>query len=225
MKKIVLTLCTMFLISSIGFGQKKEMPQVNLDNLLNETQFTNDNTTDLEMIWWMPSEYWEAVFSREKYMSPEEAKMIIDTLKEYVLVIVVKGKVGMFGGITYESREDILKSFNVYYNGSALKYMKDDSLDPDLKNFITIIGPMMKNMIGQMGENMQIFTYKNDKKTPINVYGKGNLSFELSEYKANADLPLASLIMEKQCPEDKKLFNGKWSYCPIHGKELTKQGN
>jgi len=224
MKKLLLLFITLFSLASIG-AQVKNMKDVNLDDLIEETQFSNENTDDLEMIWWMPTEYWEAVFAKEQGMDPSEVEMITKMLKDYVLIIVVKGKIGLFGGITYETKEDIKKLLKVYYNGSALQYASEDSLSPDLKNFISMISPMMKNLLGQMGENMQFFAFKNDEKKPVDVRKDGTLSFELGEYSVESDLPLGSLIKEKQCPEGKKLFSGKWFYCPIHGKKLIAQEN
>jgi hypothetical protein len=206
-------------------GQEKEMKDVNLDDLIEETQFSNESTDDLEMVWWMPVEYWEVVFAKEQAMDDSEMEMITKMLEDYILVIVVKGKFGLFGGITYESRDDILNSLKLYYNGSALKHVAEEKLSPDLKNFMMMIGPMMKNMLGQMGENMQFFAYENKGKDRVNVRKKGTLSFELGDYTAQSDLPLGSLIQEKQCPVSKKLYNGKWFYCPIHGKELVAQEN
>ena len=104
-----------------------------------------------------------------------------------------------------------------------MSLLSEDDLEPDIKNFISVIAPMMKNMLGQMGENMQVFIYKNDKKQPIDVFGNGNFEMELGDFKTKIEFPLASLLLEKKCPEDQKLYNGKWSFCPYHGKELIKQ--
>ncbi|MEQ6125066.1 hypothetical protein AAON49_12740 [Pseudotenacibaculum sp. MALMAid0570] len=224
-KNIILTFLTLTLGFSLCYSQRKELDKVNIEKFIEETQFSNDQTEGIEMIWWMPSEYWEVVFSKDKYTSSEETKIIVEMLKKHVLVIAIKGKVGMFGGVTYESRENILKGLKVFYNGSGLKHIPQDNLDPDLKNFITLIGPMMKNMMGQMGENMQVFVFKNDKKNPINVWEKGKIDFGLNDFKVTMDLPISSLLLEKKCPEGKKLFSGKWSYCPFHGKELESQEN
>lgn len=219
MRKVLLfVLC---FITFVSYSQRKELADVNIDDFISETQISNDQTEHIELVWWMPAEYWEAVFSKDKYSNPEETKAIIDILKKHIVIIVVKGKVGMFGGITYETRESILSDLNVYYNGSSLKYIKQDNLEPDLKNFITMIGPLMKNMIGQMGENMQIFVYENDKKNPVDVWSDGKLLAELKDFKATIELPLSSLLQEKQCPEGKKLFSGKWNFCPFHGKKLV----
>ena len=218
-KKIIIVLILIF--SSVSFSQKKEILNVNIDDLMTETQKVNDATDSIEMIWWMPIEYWSVVLAKDASTNNADAKNIINLLKDYVILIAVKGDVGLFGGITYKERELIKKELKIFYNGSKLKLLSEDDLNPDLKNFITAIGPMMKNMLGQMGENMQVFIYQDDKKQPIDVYGNGNLDLELGDFKPRIEFPLGSLILEKKCPEGGKLFNGKWSYCPLHGKKLT----
>jgi len=218
-------LLTFILLTTFGFAQQKPLEEISLDNLISETQFSNDKSEGLELVWWMPTEFWEVSFSREKYNNPKESKMVIDMLKNYVIVMAIKGEFGMFGGVTYNPREEILKNLKVSYNGAMLKYIKQNDLEPDLKNFITMFRPMLKNMMGEMGENMQVFVFKNDKNKPVNVFSKGNIDFGLFDFNKSLNLPLGSLLKEKQCPEDKILFNGKWSYCPYHGDKLTKKAN
>ena len=75
------------------------------------------------------------------------------------------------------------------------------------------------------GNKKQQFTYENDKKNPVDALGKGNLTFDIGSYEAKAELPLGSFLLEKKCPEDQKLFSGKWSYCPFHGTKLVPQDN
>jgi hypothetical protein len=221
----ILPLVFCLFIFSVGFAQRKPIERVVLDNLISETQFSNDKSEGLELVWYIPTEFWEVSFSREKYNNPEETKMIIDMLKDYTIVIAIKGKFGMLGGITYTPREEILNNLIVSYNGSKLKHLKQDELEPDLQNFITMLRPMLKNMMGKMGENMQVFVYKNDKKRPIDVWNKGSIEFKLFDFSPELNLPLGSLLEEKLCPEDQKMFNGKWSYCPFHGKELISKDN
>ena len=207
-----------FSFSTFLFSQKKKI--IDVDDFIEETQFSNGDDNVVEMIWWIPKEYWELVFSKEQSVSDEETKQIVELLEDYAVVLAVKGKVGLFGGITYKSREEIISTFKIHYNGNLLKHINTEDIDPDLQNFLGFIKPMMKNMLGQMGENMHIYVFKNDKKHELSAFKKGNLSFDLAEFNAQLDLPLSCLLEEKVCPDDKKEFNGKWNFCPFHGNEL-----
>ena len=223
--KYLLFILIAITFNSVATSQIKPIEEVSLDNLITETQLSKDANDEIEIVWWLPTVYWETVFSQDPMTSKEESEEIIGLLKNYILIIVIKGKVGMFGGVTYEDRSKIEEVFSVAYNDSDLDIVAEESLSPDLKNFISLIQPIMKNMIGPMGENMQIFIFENKKRgeTVIDSKQKGTMSFKLGDFESNLDLPLESLLLEKMCPKDKKLMSGKWNYCPIHGSKLISQ--
>lgn len=224
MKKIISLVCAF--VSIITIAQNKPLKDVNLDQLISDTQYTNDSTDDIEIIWWLPTEYWQSVFAQDESSSQAESDMIVEMLENYTLTIVIKGKVGMFGGVTFTPREIIENELSVNYNGVDLKLVAEDKLSPDLVNFLSVIKPMMKNMLGPMGENMQVFLFENKKGSKYiktNPRSEGELTFRLDTYSKNVDLPLGSLIMEKVCPQDNTLHTGKWTYCPYHGAKLEPQ--
>lgn len=207
-------------ITISSFSQIKDFKNVNIDDLIEELQVMR-NSNDIEMVWWMPKEYWEVIFAQDETVNEREAKEIMSLLEDYTYVIIIKGKVGLFGGITYASKEDIINQTKIYYNGDMLKMIPENKTPSDLLNFVGIMKPMMKNMLGQMGENMQFLIFENDKKNPVNPLKKGTFSYQLSDFEGDIDLPVSSFLLEKQCSEDNKLYNGKWNYCPFHGTQLT----
>jgi hypothetical protein len=102
--------------------------------------------------------------------------------------------------------------------------IEEDNITPDMVNFIGMIKPMMENMIGPMGENMQVMLFENPKNKsllPINPYSTDELNFSLGDFKKNVQLPLSCLLEDKQCPDDNEALNGKWNFCPIHGSKLV----
>ncbi|WP_299105898.1 hypothetical protein [uncultured Tenacibaculum sp.] len=213
-----------FFVFSLGvFAQRKDFADVNMDKLLEETQISSNSDANMELVWWIPTEYWQVAFSQDKSISKAEREMIINMIKEYVFVVFIKGEIGVFGGITYEDKELVRKNSNVFYNGNMLKKIKEKNLPTDLQNMLNLMKPVMKNIIGPLGENMQFVVFKNDKKNAIDSYKEGTVSFELFNFKPEVELPLGSLLVEKKCEEGNKLYNGKWAYCPFHGKELVSQ--
>ncbi|MEE4001116.1 hypothetical protein V1T75_12300 [Tenacibaculum sp. FZY0031] len=211
-----------FFLSVTVFSQKKEFVDVNIDKLIGETQMSN-SSGEIEVIWWIPTEFWQVALSRDRAIADNEKELMINTLKEYVFVVFIKGKVGVFGGVTYVNKELIEQNATVFYNGNRLKKLKNEEIPSDLQNMVGFMKPMMKNMLGQMGENMQFIVFKNNENSVIDPYKEGNLTFNLFKFKPEIELPLGSLLMEKKCVEGNKLFNGKWNYCPYHGKGLVKQ--
>ncbi|MFD2726097.1 hypothetical protein [Hyunsoonleella rubra] len=227
MKKIVIVLIT-FLTFQFSFSQKKEFENVSLDKLITETQYSSDSTESIDLIWWIPTEYWNVVFSQDKTVSKSESEAIINLLKNYVTIIAVKGKVGLFGGVTYASKDSIQSSLKVKFKTEELQLENEKNYDPDLLNFLSLIKPMMSNMLGPMGENMQVFLFKNPgfkKILPVDPYSSENLYFSLGDFENVVELPLGSLLKEKVCKECNKMLNGKWSYCPYDGTELSLADN
>lgn len=219
MKKITITII-MLLVTLVTFSQKKkELKNVSIDEIVEETQVSS-NGDDVQLIWWLPKEFWQVSFSQDSNTSQSEIDEITQLMKDYTVVLVVSGKVGMFGGVTYKEYEEIKDNTKIYYNGEMLKQLSSDEVPADLQNFFGMIKPVMKNMLGQMGENMQLLIFQNGKKMDINPYKKGTLSFEFFEYNDEISLPLGSLIQKKRCPKCDKKYNGKWSYCPFTGSKL-----
>ena len=222
MKNPILFILVLIFSSSL-FSQNKPFEKVSIDDFITETQFGSDSPDDIEIIWWVPTEYWSVVFSQDPTASEAEKEGIIEMLKDYVVVLVIKGNVGFFGGITYSSLDDIKPITNVNYKGEKLTMVDDKKVSPDMLNFISMIKPMMRNMMGPMGENMHLFLYQspaNKSLLPIDPYSTNNLSFTLGDFNKDIDLPLSCLLEEKICPNDKQELNGKWNFCPTHGAKL-----
>jgi len=213
-------------ITTVTYSQNKELNKVSIDKLTSETQFSSDNMDYIEMFWWLPTEFWKVVFEQDATIDPAEINEIIDLVNDYAIVVVAKGKIGMFGGVKYESAEDLKMHTQVHYKNELLQIVESENLPTDLNGLFSLMKPMLSNMMGNMGENLHFFAFQNPKGKkvlPINAYEEGELFFEMDGFSAGVDLPLSSLLEEKTCPVDKKSHNGKWIYCPFHGNKLTAQ--
>lgn len=219
MKKITITLA-MLLVTLVTFSQKKkELKDVSIDEIVEETQMSS-NSDDIQLVWWLPKEFWQVSFSQDPSTSQADIDEMTELMKDYTVILAVNGKVGMFGGVTYKEYQEIKDNTKVYYNGEMLKQLDPKDTPADLQNFFGMIKPIMKNMLGQMGENMQLLIFKNGKKVDVDPYKEGTLSFEFFGYNDEISLPLGSLLEKKRCPKCDKKYNGKWSYCPFTGSKL-----
>ncbi len=223
MHKIIITLAS-FLVFQFSFSQKKDFEKVSIDQLITETQYSSDSTESIDLIWWIPTEYWSVVFSQDKTVPKQESEAIINLLKKYVTVIAVQGKIGLFGGVTYASKDSIQSSLTVKYKQDKLHLEDEKNYNPDLLNFLSMIKPMMENMLGPMGQNMQVFLFKDPgfkKILPVDPYSSEELYFSLDDFEKDVELPLGSLLKEKSCEKCQRMNSGKWSYCPYDGTELS----
>lgn len=222
LKNLLLFTCLLTCIVSIG--QNKELQNVVLDDLMAETQFSSDHPDKLEMIWYMPSSFWEISMLQDPSMTAKDAEDMAELTKGYELVAVVQGSIGTFGGITYTPLEKIRKDIKVTYAGEILQLLEATEYSPDLTSFLSMMKPMLVNMFGPMGENMHfmVFNSSHENLLPINLTSDKDFKIAIDGYSKELDLPLSSLLLEKKCPVTQELHSGKWEYCPYHGKKLVK---
>jgi hypothetical protein len=108
--------------------------------------------------------------------------------------------------------------------GRAYAPVPEGQLGGDVKNLVAILRTMFGNMLGAMGEGMQVFFFPAETAAgeKIAVASKeGSFSLKLGEQTFSWRLPLSSLLPQKTCPEDGEKMNGAWKFCPWHGKTLV----
>ena len=224
MKKLILLIAV--LISTQLSAQYKAYKDISIDQFLTETQLGSDDPDSLELIWWIPLDFWEISNAQDPSYTEGDMQELREMLAGYEIFAVVKGRIGTFGGITYSSLETIQEEFKVMYKGEPLVLADTGQAPPDLLNFMSMIQPMMANMFGPMGENMHFILMKDNalnKVIPISAKADDDVAFELGAFKKSIDLPLSCMMIEKKCPKDGKLYNGKFNYCPYDGTALKQQ--
>lgn len=219
---------TIFLVFAlfflVGFSQEKDLKNVSIDALLSETQYSNDTSEMIEFVWWLPREFWAASYAQDPTSSKEDFEALNSMFGDFELFGIIQGEIGHFGGITYYSKETVLQNLTVNYKGENLMIVPENEISADFMNFLMIMQPMIGNMLGQMGNNIHFILLKSirgNEVLPIDPLKGSNLSIKLGDFEKIIELPLSSLLKEKKCPEDKKLYSGKWVYCPLHGKKLV----
>ncbi|MFY0651735.1 MAG: hypothetical protein JXQ96_06860 [Cyclobacteriaceae bacterium] len=196
----------------------------NINDLVDETQRTSSASEEINLVWWIPVEFWEISLQNDPSMTKAQLAEFINVLENYTMIGVIDGKIGAFGGITYTSREDIQKNLNIIStSGKKLVPLWDDDIDPDAQNLISMLKPVFANMLGNMGENLQMYMfsgYEDGKVRVADPTEKGNFVVNLKDIVFDWKLPLGSLMPPKKCPEDGEMMSGNWSFCPWHGKAL-----
>ncbi len=207
-------------------SQAKPFELVNSDTFISETQFSSDKINHIEMFWWLPTEFWKIIYSNDPLINQNQIDEIVNIVDDYLILAVIKGKIGMFGGVNYESYNDLKSHIQVKYKNEFLNRVESSFLSMELNAMISMFKPILSNMLGNMGENLHFFVFdnpKNNKLLPVDPLSYNDLMFLMDSFSVNVDLPLSSLLLEKICPEDKAKLNGKWIYCPFHGSRLISQ--
>jgi hypothetical protein len=82
---------------------------------------------------------------------------------------------------------------------------------------------MLKNAMGQLGENMNFFVFddiESENKRISDPYLRGNVQISIKNKDYKWRTPLGTLLPLKTCPADGERMNGAWDYCPWDGEKL-----
>ena len=226
MKKpvLLLALASLFIFKGAAFAQDHE---VDLNQLTNETQIMSDDPDLMQMVWYIPIEYWKAVFDQDPSISAADAREVIKALEQYELFSIVDGEIGVFGNIKYRSERDIRSSLKLTGPDEQVYYALDDSeIDSDAQGMINIFAPLLSNMMGELGSNMHFFFFKSKSGRRIaKPKGDGKMVVNLGDEVFDFKFPFGSLMPMKICTVTGEERNGAWTYCPFHGVKLVEKKN
>lgn len=209
------------LLCSSTFSQ-----QVDFSKFISETQKSNSEVGSVSIAWWIPIEFWQITLSAEPSISEAQMEDFLQTLRPYMIFAVIDGKMGPLGGINFTPSDSIANSIELIDDhGKVYIPIGMDDLSSDVQNLLLVFKPIVKNMMGQLGENMNFYVFsdvKEKNKRVADPLDQGNiqLNFINKEYKWK--LPLSSLLPPLKCPVDNEPMDGTWNYCPWHGTKLVK---
>jgi len=218
---LFLTALLLFGLTATGVAQDSE---INLDALAQETQKTSGKAGEITLVWWIPEEYWRLMFTQNPTVTGHQGEVLINIFRPYTIVVVVDGKVGPLGGVTYESRADIAQSIELTDSqGTRYPPLDEETLAGDTKLFLSLMKPVLATALGPMGQHLHffLFTARDSKGLPIADAKKdGKLSVKLGDREFGWRLPLSSLLPTKVCPACGEKLNGAYQYCPWDGAKL-----
>ena len=174
----------------------------------------------MKLVWWIPSEFWAVVYAQDESVDDETAEDIVGALDDYTIVLVIDGDVGTFGDFKSKSSKEIRRNTKVYdAEGNKHEAIDDADINFEALMFINMLKPILGNLLGKMGESMNVLVFEKKGEKILDPYQEGG-SIEYDDYNINLNLPLSSLLEEKECPVDQAKMNAKWKYCPFHGDKL-----
>ena len=221
MKKLLLiiTFCTTLYITA--FAQDFKVDQ---GRFIQETQRTSNENHIFKIVWWIPVDFWPIVLSQSPNVTKEQMDNIVSLLKDYNLVAIVDGKLSELGEVQYVDVAELRNSIFLKDNSGVIyKPLSDDEINSGTKTLIETMKPVLSNMMGKMGQNMQFFVFPiagKDKVLIADPKKQGLLTIGLSNDTYKFKLPLEALLKPKKCPIDNEEMAGSWLYCPWHGVKL-----
>ena len=127
---------------------------------------------------------------------------------------------GSFGDFKPRSAKEVKRNLTVFdEEGKGFEAIDDEDINFQALMFLNMLKPILGNLLGKMGESMNVLVYEKEGKKIIDPYQEGG-NIKYGKEVIDLDLPLASLLQDKVCPIDNEPMNAKWKYCPYHGDEL-----
>lgn len=221
--KIAITIALLCGLTTPVFAEKAS---IDLMALTQETQKMSQKPDAMTMVWWMPEEFWLASLSQNPGVRTADTEQFMKVIRPYVMIAVVDGTMGPFGGVTYKSEEYIRANTRLIdaQNNSYVP-LTEMQLNADSKNMLQMFKPIMVNMLGPMGQNCHFLLFSSkthDGRRIADAKGKGQFKVKLGQKLLTWRLPLDSLIPSQVCSGCKQECKGSWSFCPWCG---TKLGN
>ncbi len=217
-KKFTLIFFAIFSISI--YGQKKS----SMERMVEEIQQIKQTTKTLKLVWWIPTEFWQAVMDEQKASTAEQKEYVVNLFDDYT--ILVAGDYSLEAddsGLDF-TVNDVRKSLTFFENGKKISLLKESDVDDKVLTLMNeMMKPVFEQMLGKMGSGVDIFIYNNKDsagKRIIDPYKQGNFSVQMGKDLFEWKLPMVSLMKEKVCKTDSAKFPGNYFYCPFHGTEL-----
>lgn len=195
---------------------------VNMTDLIADTQKETPDPDRVTTVWWLPEEYWSIS------MGEADAEDALAVLRPYVVIGVIDGPIGPFGGIDFSSREELVGAVRLEDGDGAVHAPLDPgTIDPDVRSLLSMMTPYLSSILGQMGQNLHFFVFDGQKggSPLLNAREEGSFAVLVREERFEWRLPLGSLLPPKYCPVDGEKLSGAWNYCPWHGAELKSSGS
>ena len=104
MKRKLLNSITLLLLSCYGFAQSAN---IDYSQFIRETQKNISESGKVNIVWWIPIEFWEMTLERNNTLSKEDTKKFLESLRPYSMFAVIDAEIGSMGEFTYTPMETI----------------------------------------------------------------------------------------------------------------------
>ena len=231
MMRTVAILPAVMLAFSLGALEKKSPEKIDLEQLTEETLLDASRNKDhIAFVWYIPSEYWNAVISQNHEMGQLEkvrAKLTMNTL---TVIAVVQGDVPPAGPVHYYEKaflQDNLTFTRIDALGKKHDLVPYKTYSGEVKSLLESITPAIGASVGTLGDNLQFFVFNDQAANGeriLDPYAPGALEVELKRkngrtFTTRLEFPLDALYLPRFCPNGKPA-HVSWKYCPWTGRKL-----
>lgn len=232
MQSLIRATCLLLATSGIAVAAERKAPtEINPVDFTNETQQMSSEAAVLDMAWWIPVEFWEAVLRQDPSVPKEQADAMLEVMQPYFLVVVVQADISPFGAFTFIPASRIEDGLRLTYTdarGTRSDLEVLETTNPDFEMLLLQLGPILANAMGNLGENFNFYAFaaldKNGRRI-ASPFEPGRIRVSLTAREDAAptvfefDAPLDSLFVPRMCSNGKPAHIS-WNYCPWDGSRL-----
>ncbi|MFG0325894.1 MAG: hypothetical protein ACF8SC_01315 [Phycisphaerales bacterium JB037] len=215
-----------------GPGDRKPFERVSLDGLTTETQLAAEPTEGMNLVWWIPHEFWQVSLAQDPTVGEADRAAMDEALSPYFVIGVVRADISQFGEFRFHNKSEVASSMSVSYvgeDGRTVRLEPSQARSGDAVMVLNMLAPMLSAAMGSMGENFHLYLFKNqgvDGKPIVSAYEAGRLRVDLKRHRSEAggridfQLPLDSLYEPFVCEKCSREGHISWNYCPWDGTRL-----
>ena len=198
----------LILLCVTAFAQnKKELKDVVLNDLIEETRVNLRGSSGIHLVWWIPTESWRAIYAQDESIVKTAAQSIVDAMDAYTIVLVVDEEMVSLGTFTSKNEKTLRENLTVFdAAGKASKALEEDEIDFEAQMMLDVLKPILKNLLGKLGDGISILAFEGENGKILDTYKKGG-DVQYGETKLNYDLLLSTLLEDKKCPKDQELMD------------------
>lgn len=203
--------------------QSSAKDTIDLNSLIRETQQMSQSPDEMTMVWWLPEEFWLSSLSQDASVSPEMMEQFLATIRPYLMLAVLDGTIGAFGGVTYRAEDALRQSTRLRdASGETYTVLPADEIDADTTNLLAMMKPVLVNMLGALGQNMHFVLFRSSDGDRIADARKpGSFEVVVDDKVFGYRLPLGSVLPPRFDPKTGEQFPGNYRYSPFTGTKLT----
>ncbi len=198
---------------------------VDMQELVKETQQIRDVDEKMQLVWWIPQEFWAASFAGNPNVSAESKAQFLGVLQDYQIIAVVYVKTGLAGFTELATEADILGNIHFESAGKRIDPVPSAKISPGAQAILAAIKPLVTGMLGQLGQSMHFVVYpsRNGSARLVDPLRAGAFEVSLFDQVFHWRLPLASLLPKKVDPQTHEEFPGNFDFNPYTGGKLSSQ--
>ena len=227
--KIILLIGMLSLTCNALAIERKPLKEVDINALTDQTQVMGGDANSIDLVWWIPVEFWEASLRQTEDMPEVQITQMLAVFRNYAVLGVVQADISPFGAFRFFDKDTVMEGLQVQAidtSGKAHKISHTEPSDPDMRLLLDLMRPILTQAMGNLGENFYFFplpAFDDEGNRVPSPYEKGELHVTLQRGEKTVnleiELPVDSLFVPRICPNGKPA-HVSWVYCPWSGKKL-----